>query len=248
MSPALPTSHAPLLVGVVDSAEALARCAGPNAGPAADLIEARVDLFERPAETAEAWLAACARVEAAGVPVLVTIRLAAEGGRWQAPDRDRLPLYGRAVAAASWVDVEGSSPIAAEVAALAHARGRTVIVSHHDFAATPPLEDLARIARACAAAGGDVVKIATLVRGEPDRAALFSLLARAPGPTCVIGMGADSEELRVALPARGSLLAYGFLERPTAPGQFSAAEMDRRLRASVPAYAERRKAVGNSSP
>jgi len=82
--------------------------------------------------------------------------------------------------------------------------------------------------------------------GAEDRAALFALLAQTPGPLCVIGMGAESEELRVALPAHGSMLAYGFLERPTAPGQTSAAALDARLRAAVPAYAERRRAVARS--
>jgi 3-dehydroquinate dehydratase-1 len=238
---------APLLVGVVDSAEALARCARPGLTPAVDLVEARVDLFADPAGQRATWLEDCARVEAAGVPVLVTIRLAAEGGRWTAPDGERLPLYREAVAVASWVDVEAGSPIAADVTALAHARGRTAVVSHHDFARTPPLGELARIAAACRAAGADVAKLATFVASEDDCAALFALLAQAPGPTCVIGMGADAHELRVALPARGSLLAYGFLEHPTAPGQSSAAEMDQRLRAAVPAYARRRPAVADPS-
>jgi 3-dehydroquinate dehydratase type I len=237
---------APLLVGVVDSAEALARCAGGGLAAGVDLVEARVDLFDDPAGTRAAWLDACARVEAAGVPVLVTIRLAAEGGRWAAPDLERLPLFRAAVDVASWVDVEAQSAIAADVTALAHARGRTAVVSHHDFARTPALAELARIAAACRAAGADVVKVATLVAGAEDRAALFALLAQASGTLCVIGMGAESEELRVALPAQGSMLAYGFLERPTAPGQTSAAALDARLRAAVPAYAERRRPVASN--
>jgi 3-dehydroquinate dehydratase len=56
-------------------------------------------------------------------------------------------------------------------------------------------------------------------------------------------MGARSSELRVDLPARGSRLAYCWVDAPTAPGQLSAAEMDERLRAAVPAYAKRRAAV-----
>jgi 3-dehydroquinate dehydratase len=51
-------------------------------------------------------------------------------------------------------------------------------------------------------------------------------------------MGA-SAELRIELAARGSLLAYGYLERATAPGQMSAAETHARLTAAAPLYAER---------
>jgi 3-dehydroquinate dehydratase len=52
-------------------------------------------------------------------------------------------------------------------------------------------------------------------------------------------MGA-SPDLRIDLAARGSLLAYGYLERATAPGQMSAAETRERLLAASPAYAARR--------
>jgi len=78
------------------------------------------------------------------------------------------------------------------------------------------------------------------VSDDADRDALLALLAARPGATCVIGMGGPDPELRVTLPARGSLLAYGYLERPTAPGQLAAAEMDARLRAASPSYAARR--------
>jgi 3-dehydroquinate dehydratase-1 len=230
---------APSLVGVVSRAEAI----GPFAATvpqtrAIDLLEVRVDLFDVPA--LDACAEACARVEATGTPVLVTIRLAAQGGRWTRPDAERLSLYGEAVTFASWVDVEAASSIARDVTAAARARGRRAIVSHHDFGLTPPLPELERIIGGCFAAGGDVAKVATLVRTDEDRDALLALVARHAGRACVIGMGARSSELRVELPAAGSLLAYAYLDAPTAPGQLSVAEMDARLRAASPAYAARR--------
>jgi 3-dehydroquinate dehydratase I len=234
---------APLLVGVVDRASDLARYAGSAPGARrVDLVEARVDLFDDPAGDREAWLSACRRLEQSGTPVLVTIRLAAEGGRWSAPDAERLALYRAAAEVASWIDVEAASPIAASVTALAHARGGTAVVSHHDFVRTPPLGALVAIANACRAAGGDVAKLATRVAGDSDRDALLALLQQQPRGTCVIGMGDEAQALRTTLPARGSLLAYGYLERPTAPGQLAAADMDQRLRAASAAYAARRPA------
>ncbi len=207
-----------------------------------DLLEVRVDLFDAP--DVAACEAACAQVEATGTPVLVTIRLAAEGGRWARPDAERLALYRDAAAFASWVDVEAQSPIARDVTALARARGATSIVSHHDFTRTPPPEELERLLAACRAAGADVPKLATKVNGDEDRAALLALAAAHAGRACVIGMATSDEhrELRVELPARGSRLAYGYVDAPTAPGQLSAADMDARLRAASPAYAARRAA------
>jgi len=54
------------------------------------------------------------------------------------------------------------------------------------------------------------------------------------------------DKLRVELPARGSLFAYGYLDQPTAPGQLSAADTHARLLAASPAYAARKsvRAVG----
>ena len=76
------------------------------------------------------------------------------------------------------------------------------------------------------------------MKTEDDRRTLLELLARRPDRTCVIGMGA-SADLRIELAARGSLLAYGYLERATAPGQMSAAETHQRLLAASPRYAAR---------
>jgi 3-dehydroquinate dehydratase-1 len=236
---------APWLVGVVGSPAAVAAFAStPPAARVVDLLEVRVDLFEDgdAAGPIAAFAEAGARVEATGTPVLVTIRLDAEGGRWTRADADRLALFREALerGACSWLDVEAASPLAPEVTALAHERRATTVVSHHDFARTPPPAELERLVAACRAAGADVPKIATRVNAEEDRVVLLALAAAHAGEACVIGMGAPDSDLRVELPARGSRLAYGYIDAPTAPGQLSAAEMDARLRAASPAYAARR--------
>ena len=46
---------------------------------------------------------------------------------------------------------------------------------------------------------------------------------------CVIGMGPDWAHTRVLFPQLGSCLTYGYLDKPTAPGQFSAAELTEKL-------------------
>jgi 3-dehydroquinate dehydratase-1 len=241
MAPSAGDPVAPWLVGVVSAPAAVARFA--KTAPASrvvDLLEVRVDLFEVPAISS--WAAAGAELEATGTPILVTIRLAAEGGGWKRPDAERLPLFSEALAAGacSWIDVEAASPLARDVTALARERGAKSVVSHHDFARTPPLAELERVFAACRAAGADVPKLATRVNTDEDRDALLALAAAHAGEACVIGMGPG--ELRVELPARGSRLAYGYVDAPTAPGQLSAADMDARLRAASPAYAARRAA------
>jgi 3-dehydroquinate dehydratase-1 len=236
-------AEGPSLVGVVTTPEAVARFAATAVtSRVVDLLEVRVDLFDPAVAPIASWGAAGAAIESSGTPVLATLRLTSEGGRWARPDADRLALYREALdtGACSWLDVEVASPGARDITALARARGATSVVSHHDFARTPPPGELERLVTACLAAGADVPKLATKVNGEDDREALLALAAAHAGRACVIGMGPG--ELRVELPARGSRLAYGWVDAPTAPGQLSADEMDARLRDALPLYAARRAA------
>ncbi len=238
----LDLDRGPLIVGVADRVEALAACAtlAPNSRPF-DLVEARIDLFSGQ-RLDDAGLASCARLEASGTPVLVTIRSASQGGRFAAGDAERLARFRSALAVASWADVEDDAGIIAEVAALVRRRpAGQLVVSHHDFTATPPLDLLLAVVDRChQAAPGAVAKVATAVKSADDRAALGTLLARRPKRTAVIGMGAVDDGLRVELAAAGSLLAYGFIAGATAPGQVSAEALHARLLTASPRYAARR--------
>ena len=230
----------PFLVAVADRPAAIINSAeiAPDQR-AYDLVEARVDLFAQ--QSLDGCAHDCARLEASGTPVILTIRRAAQGGRFAGPDAVRLAAFRAAIAGghASWVDIENDATIVDELAAAIAARkGARLIVSHHDFARTPPLDALLAIVDRCHAVPGAVAKIATAVRSDNDRQTLLDLLARRPDRTCVIGMGA-SAELRIELAVRGSLLAYGYLESATAPGQMSAAETHERLLAASPGYAQR---------
>ncbi|MFL5306271.1 MAG: type I 3-dehydroquinate dehydratase [Polyangia bacterium] len=236
----LQLSDGPLVVGVADRAATLADCAAlPLTQRPFDLVEARIDLFDGQALGQDA-AEACARLESSGTPVLITIRSAAQGGRFEGPDTARLTLFQDALRVASWADVEDDAPIAGDVAGLLTSRPNAqLIVSHHDFQRTPPLPDLLAVAARCqAVAPGAIAKIATRVRDDADRTVLRTLLARQPRRTAVIGMG--DEAFRIELAAAGSVLAYGFVGASTAPGQTSAQALHGRLLAVSAAYAARR--------
>jgi 3-dehydroquinate dehydratase I len=237
----LDLAQGPLLVGVADGPETLARAAElARALRPFDLVEARLDLY--PAQSIDGCQDACARLEASGTPVLVTLRTAAQGGRWLGGEAERLPRFRAALAVASWADLEDDASIIGDVAALLRARPHgQLIVSHHDFSSTPPLDALLVLVDAGhRAAPGAIAKIATRVNDEGDRRALRALVERRGDRTAVIGMSADDDGLRVELAAAGSLLAYGTLGAPTAPGQSSAEALHLRLLAASPQYAARR--------
>ncbi len=79
----------------------------------------------------------------AGVPILATIRSAAEGGGWQAPEAERLALFRALIPRVDAVDVEIASEIAREVIGAARGAGKLAIASFHDFAKTPTDAELA---------------------------------------------------------------------------------------------------------
>src|SRR4051812_4295643 len=244
----LDLARGPFIVGVADRAQALGACAtlAPTARPF-DLVEARVDLFSGQ-RLDDADLDVCARLEASGTPVLVTIRSERQGGRFAAGEPERLALFRAALAVASWADVEDDAGIVDDVAALVRARpGGQLVVSHHDFAATPPLDLLLAVVDGChAAAPNAVAKVATAVKSADDRAVLRALLASRPERTAVIGMGAADDGLRVELAAAGSLLAYGFIAGATAPGQVSAEALHACLLTASPRYAARQQRSGSA--
>jgi 3-dehydroquinate dehydratase-1 len=228
----LPLGDAPCVVGSVSQEGTLARLA-VRAEHDCDVVEVRVDLIGAYAphspHAEPAWLEHAQAIEAHGLPVVVTIRLAAEGGKWKQPDELRLPLFEAALRHLAAADIELRSPILEQVSALARQHKRALIVSHHDFGRTPPLEEL-RVIIDRATRYGTVAKVATLVKTEEDLATLRALLAeKRPTPLCVLGMGPLGPQTRIDFPKLGSCLTYGYLDQPVAPGQVPAQELMRQL-------------------
>jgi 3-dehydroquinate dehydratase-1 len=122
--------------------------------------------------------------------------------------------------------VRSMAPLLREVAGV----GAALILSHHDFRGTPRLPVLRAKVRAAISAGADIAKIATTLRSPADLAVLLQLLAVPSAvPLAVMGMGPLGRAARPLLAIAGSLLNYGYLDRPQVPGQIAAA----RLRAVI---------------
>lgn len=216
----------PRVVGTVSQPATLARLAA-GMERVCDIVEIRVDLIGP--QTLD-WLACAKAIEAQGFPVVVTIRLASEGGNWTQPDESRLPLFETALRQLSAADVEYRSQLLERVSALASRHQKALIISYHDFTATPPVDELREVIRR-GANYGTVVKIATNTQSEQDVAALRELFAeQCSASVCLLAMGPRGPETRLTFPRLGSCLTYGYLDQPVAPGQLSAQELMQRLR------------------
>jgi 3-dehydroquinate dehydratase-1 len=216
----------PRIVGTVSQADTLAQLAAGTSRDC-DIVEIRLDLIE--ADTPR-WVEHARAIEARGLPVIVTIRIAEEGGRWNQPDEARLSLFETALRELTAVDIELRSPILKEVYTLATQLRRTLIVSYHDFKKTPPIDELKKVV-ADAAEFATVVKIVTFTKTDEDVSVLRTLLhEKRSAALCVMGMGPLGPQTRVKFPKFGSCLAYGYLDAPVAPNQVSARELLQLLR------------------
>lgn len=217
----------PRVVGTIAEAGTLAQFAR-RADNACDIAEVRLDKIG--VET-DNWLEQSKAIEAAGWPVIFTLRLGAEGGLWRRPDAERLGFFTMALENLAAIDVELQSKLLPRLAGIARAEGKVLIVSSHDFTKTPSLNALQDLVLE-ASRYATIVKLATMISKPQDVATLQQLLGQDWGVAlCVLGMGPAGNETRTLFPRHGSCLTYGYLDKPTAPGQPSAAELWHQLRA-----------------
>jgi 3-dehydroquinate dehydratase type I len=189
--------------------------------------EVRLDYLEEPAPN----LARLFRTLPG--PVIATNRLAAEGGRWQGTEADRLALLTEALnLGVTCLDLElaADAGFRREIAAR---RGATkLILSWHDFAGTPEAARLEAVLEEMLASEADIVKLVALAREPADNLRLLSLIprARAQGKEIIaFCMGPVGKWSRIAAPLLGSWLTFAPFSKQgaSAPGQLTVNDVKR---------------------
>ncbi|WP_035245909.1 type I 3-dehydroquinate dehydratase [Desulfogranum mediterraneum] len=191
--------------------------------PRADVVEIRLDTLENP--DIGSWLATMER------PLLFTNRPAWEGGNFSGPEEQRLALLARAIELdAAYIDLELATEPERRLALIDMARDKTtqVIVSSHDFKATPPQADLRQTLEQMMASGADCGKIVTTAQDSDDVIRVLGLLEiahQAAFPLSAFCMGGPGRISRFAGLYLGGFMNYVALDQAsaTAPGQLSAA-------------------------
>lgn len=199
-----------------------------------DIAEIRIDLFSTSGDTEVA--AAIGRFR--GLPTIATVRSAAEGGRWQGTEAERLVRYRRVMPLVDAIDVEAASrEIVDDVVAAAAAADVVTVLSHHDFQATPSLDRLRVIATEARAAGADLVKVATLASDEADLQTLAAFtIEQASQGVSVVAMGRYGPASRVLLPCLGSRVTYASSAHHVVSGQLSFEQTFEALRRFSPEF------------
>lgn len=174
----------------------------------------------------------------AGRPLLATFRTAAEGGERElsAPVYADLAVALAESGAVDAIDLELFREEAAVRRALAasHAAGVPVIMSSHDFDATPDRDELVARLRRMQEIGADVCKLAVMPRDPGDVLALldatWTMRTRyADRPLITMAMGELGVTSRLAGGVFGSAATFAMVGQASAPGQIEVAELQRVL-------------------
>jgi len=226
-----PVVCVPLVATDAADALALAAQAAPHRP---DALELRADhLTDR---TPAAIAALLPRLAKYGVPILFTNRAAAEGGAQGGDEGARVATILAAIESGvpAIVDLElATAPALRErVIDAGKRRNVPIILSSHDFAATPPDEELLARLAAMAEAGADAAKLALMPREAGDAVRLLALCRAATSdpaglPLAAMSMGALGAITRVLGHRAGSALTFAALTAGggSAPGQLTLAEL-----------------------
>ena len=203
-----------------------------------DLAEWRADFFthlltpEKDAGSEGLYAAlSCINDTLGEIPLLFTIRTDAEGGAVHISTADYIAVNLRAIesGAIDLVDVElsrGDEAVAAIVTA-AHKAGVAVIGSRHDFAKTPPKEEIVHYLCRMQELVCDIAKFAVMPQCERDVLTLLDATLtmkeeHAKTPVITMSMGKTGALSRVAGSLFGSCLTFGTAGKASAPGQLPA--------------------------
>ena len=134
-------------------------------------------------------------------------------------------------AGAKYVDLEMEAPpmMGRKIRQACQQYGTVFIRSFHDFAGTPPEDTLYSLLEKGRRFGGEVVKIVTTAASRADVDRVMALYREAePGTLVAFCMGPEGRESRLEALKQGAPFTYACLtpEEATAPGQWTAAEMD----------------------
>jgi len=194
-----------------------------------DVLEWRVDFFEKIGDTVAVIASAMAIKNAAGcIPLLFTRRSSREGGEKIAlTESEVISLYEHVCAskAIDLIDYELANNTAhiARVRAAAQAHGVALVLSSHNFSGTPSLETLVAKFQSAEQLGADVAKVAAMPRSLDDVLTLLAATHAASQklriPLIAMSMGPLGAVTRMVGGVFGSSLTFAVGAAASAPGQ-----------------------------
>jgi len=168
------------------------------------------------------------------IPLIFTLRTSSEGGKIQISDEEYSDLlkFVANTGDADIIDVElfrHEGEIAELVGAI-HDRSGLVIISNHDFHATPRKAEIVSRLRKMQDVGGDLLKVAVMPQSADDVIVLMDATNEmvtnyAQRPLVTMSMGGLGAISRLAGEVFGSSMTFGSVGKKSAPGQIPVSEL-----------------------
>jgi len=185
-----------------------------------DLIEIRFDYSLEPIDPSRIR-------DATETPLIATNRPVYPGGLSKEAEEGRHgTLYEACEAGFEYADVELEAPGSGDAVKRVHDAGSRCILSHHDFEATPTLEELNRLHARAKSMGADVVKLVGTANCYGDNIVYLAYISEKPGNVS-FGMGLHGVPSRVLSPLMGGAFTYASTGEgeESAPGQLTLSKM-----------------------
>lgn len=171
-----------------------------NAAPQCDLIELRLDRFDKSPDIGE-------MIAHSPKPIILSCRRQQDGGEWKGTEEERLAILRQCIISkANYVEIE--MDVADQIRPFP---GCKRVISYYNLEETP--RDLADIYAECQHKKADVVKLVTLARTPEEAWPLVQILARPAVPTVAVGIGAPGIMLSVLGRKMEAPWVYAALER-----------------------------------
>lgn len=184
-----------------------------------DLFEVRLDLI------GEGWPEVAKQLRK---PWIACNRTTEEGGQWAGNEARRIEGLLQAIELeADIIDIELRTNNLDKIISMVKKRAKCLL-SYHDLAKTPPLDEMKGIVQRQLKAGADICKVVTTAREFKDNLTMLQLITEFPGVRLVsLAMGPLGVTSRILSPLVGGEFTYASIEpgKESAPGQIMVADL-----------------------
>jgi 3-dehydroquinate dehydratase I len=227
----------PLVVGTLVGGRSLVPQIKIASSSLVDIVEVRLDTFDviyaSPLRSLPASVAIVKHIKrSTRKPILLTIRSPSERGErvsasGNITDKKRAAFLRSTVPLCELVDLElRHRRFTHEMTKFAHARGANVIHSIHDFSGARRFSYYSKFSEESRRQKGDIFKVAVNPKSNDQLEDFLNWGINLKNPHKVlIGMGAAGLFSRSIAYCFGSILTYGHLGVPAAPGQIQAGQL-----------------------
>jgi len=144
------------------------------------------------------------------IPLIATIRTISEKGKWNKSESEREKLFYTVIDLVDAIDIElSSNEINKKVSSYCKQKGKTLIVSNHDFSETANDIILQKQFNDAKDLNADIVKLACLAKNQDDVTRMLEFVNKNKAQGIIgISMGSIGAISRVVAPLFGSLITY----------------------------------------